>query len=376
MCGIGTITLSKTAAPDLDLEAAAAVLLEVLQARGEDASGLLTISAGGGIDVQKAVCDARTFNRYRRPVQRGTRALAVHTRFATQGPAAFNRNNHPVACGPALVVHNGVIWENEKRQPGQPEVDTYVLAIEAKKHALRKKGESAQRHGERVAAALSECDGSAAVGVAFRSQPFLVTARLYGSPLYVAEAEGVRIAASMRDAVEDAFYALGIDVPTTISTTMRTVKKAKRGRPAKTVAVETAVPAIDYAPEGYVAVWNAGTHTAGTIALDYTYSQTTGGYSYAQHYTYPKPRGADRDSTYGGIAARLLESGNAERCELCDTWSDGTLPVLWGMRCCDECAAAMRVEGAGDDPDTEDAATDNGAAWEAEDVGGVVRHEG
>lgn len=362
MCGIGTITLGKTARPDLNMDAACSAMLDVLQARGEDATGMLTLSAGGRVDVQKAVCDARTFNRYRRPVEAGTRALAVHTRFATQGPAAFNRNNHPVASGPALVVHNGVIWEHEKRSPGQPEVDTFVLAQAAALHAVRKPGESAQEHAERVAKALADEDGSAAVGVAFRSQPFLITARLYGSPLYVGEAEGVVISASMREAVEDGFFALGIDPPTRQEQSTKTVRKAKRGRPAKTKTVTYTALAIDHVAEGYVGCWNAGTHTVGRITLPYTYSAQSGGYSYAKPYlsgtVYPSS-----DHTYASIAERMIETGQAERCELCDEWQDGALATRWGMRVCEECMTAMEVEGAKPDADdaTDESATDNGA---------------
>jgi hypothetical protein len=206
------------------------------------------------------------FNKYRLPVDAGTRALVVHTRFATQGSEAFNRNNHPVAHGRALVCHNGVLWERAPRPLGAAEVDTWVLAHSASECETRQKGETAQAHAERIALALAQHEGSAAVAVAYRGVPFLVSARLEGSPLWQAEAQGVRVCASTRDAVEDTFATLGIPLPVKQWQT-QTAGKKRRGRKAKRQMVTHTQPMVYSMREGDVCVWHSGTHTSGHVAL-------------------------------------------------------------------------------------------------------------
>lgn len=347
MCGIGTITLGKSAPLGLDLDAAVAAMLLDLDHRGGDATGLLTISAGGRIDIQKAVCDAKEFGEYRSPVPANTRALAVHTRFATQGPQSFNRNNHPIICGQAYVMHNGIIWDAHlKRTPGQPEVDTYALAVVADAVGRRRKGETAQSHGERIAAALADEEGSAAVAVALRSQPFLVTARLAHSPLYVAEMRGVRIAASTETAVSEGFYALGIEL------VGREVKKSngKKGRKYKTWTEWT--EDIDYAPEGAVYSWDAGMHGEGRITLpDHLRpNHLHASQSFARPYAYSESEG-HWDTRYEDIAAHLLAKPSEDidwaRCETCDTYAPSDeLRTRWAMRVCGDCEAAFAASGA------------------------------
>lgn len=334
-------------------------LLRSLDSRGGDACGLLTVSAGGRIDVQKAVCDAKEFNAYRNPVAPGTRALAVHTRLATQGPQSFNRNNHPVISGMAYVVHNGIVWDDQiRRKQGQPEVDTFALALAADSVSRRLKGEAPLAHAMRVAEACAELEGSHAVGVAYRSQAFLVTARLSQSPLYVGEAEGVRICASTLHAVGEAFDALGIELP------MRetTVSNGKKGKKLKTW-VEMR-ECIDWCEEGYVSCWDAGMLSSGKVDVPdhwsgYRYSDS--GYSYVKPYASGEGWSTDDVDSLDAIARRVLDANlspelrNASRsdeiewarCETCDSYHwDTNLLDRWDMRICHECEAAFVASGA------------------------------
>lgn len=343
MCGIGTITLGKTAATGLPLDKAVDAMLKDLDHRGGDATGLLTISAGGRIDVQKAVCDAAEFEAYRSPIALGTRAIAMHTRLATQGPQSFNRNNHPVISGQAYVVHNGIVWDNHlKRRPGQPEVDTFALALAADCEAKRRQSEHPQAHAERIARTLAQEDGSAAVGVAFRSQAFLVTARLAYSPLYVAEAEGVRICASSEWAVSEGFAALGI--PLNGREVQRT--NGKKGRKLKTwVEWEEDIVC---ASEGDVFAWDAGMHSAGRVAMP---KRALRAYSAAGGWSDEGYGAHDLDS----IAARVADAHSGVRdsevewgrCETCDTyhWTEN-MRQRWGMLVCQACETAFVASGA------------------------------
>lgn len=351
MCGVGTITLDKTAPLNLDLDGAASALALALDHRGGDATGLLAISADGACDVQKAVCAAEAFNRYRLPLPDATRAVVVHTRFATQGPEAFNRNNHPVRAGVAMVAHNGVIWERVRRLPGQPEVDTYVLAVAADECAVRRAHETPTEHGQRIARALASWDGSAAVAVAFEGAPFLLTAKLSGSPLYSASAGGVRVAASTRDAVADAFEALGLTLPTHTYNVTETYKK--RGK-KRTRQVQRTAERIDYCDDGACLVWYAGAHTAAAIPVPKwpTYGSAIGSYPTGS-YSYTATPTRDADRVLGAAAQALLDE-SAERCDCCDEWYDSAaLTAAFGGLVCDDCLAAMaETEATADDGST------------------------
>lgn len=349
MCGIGSITLSKTAKLNPEaLDNAVSTLLDRLDHRGGDACGLMAINAGGIIHTEKAAVIAKHFNTGRQTIPTDTRAVAVHTRMATQGHEGWMRNNHPVQAGRALVIHNGMVWDDHlTRSPGDPEVDTFALAVAASETAKRAAKETIQAHAERICLALAEEEGSAAVQIAYHGTPGLISARLSGSPLYSAEAEGVRVSASTIDAVGSTFKALGIDLPQE-KYTYQVTKKNKRGKTV-TNAHQGTRDATTCHAEGDVLVWHAGTHTSGHIEIPQSIR-----YSYATPY-----RGAWSGADYASIADRLLASGPPAdegsddrtddpataweadwmRCDCCDDWThiDDTTEA-YGGRICDECS--------------------------------------
>lgn len=358
MCGIGSITTTKNASPSTlaRLDAAAGILLLALDHRGGDACGILTIRADGRCHTIKAPTDAPRFNAGRGQIPAGTRAVAVHTRFATSGEPHWNRNNHPVACEGALVLHNGVIYDHRTPatiQHPEPEVDTYLLAQAAASAATRRKGETVQQHAERVALAMAQEDGSAAVLVAFKGTPTLIAAALSDSPLYHAEAEGVRITASTREAVQRTFAALNITLPIVPYSYEKTIRKAKKGRPAVKQTVQSSREAITYALSGEVMTWHAGTHTAGRIAIPERYhgarTWQSSGLKSLTPGSYVTPKGDDHwDNFYGDnykqIAERLLNA-DLERCDICDDWTDATdLKLAFGGHICSECLAEIQAD--------------------------------
>lgn len=353
MCGIGSITTSKTASPSVlaRLDHAASTLLRELDHRGGDACGILTIRADGRCHTIKAPCDADTFNKGRGRIPEGTRAIAVHTRFATSGEPCWNRNNHPVTAGKALVLHNGVIWDyrNPNTTPHpEPEVDTYLLAKAAATTSDRLTHESAQQHAERAALAMAQEEGSAAVLLAYRGHPFLASIALNGSPLHHAKHKGIRVTASTHDAVRKTFDALGITLPTIPYSYTKTIKKAKRGKPARTQLIHSTRSAITYANEGDVITWNAGQHTNGHIELPQHYAplkpwqhngiSETGSYLPAHD-----DQGAWHDNRISDIAAKMLDA-NTFRCELCDDATITKLTPAYGLLCCDACLTSMDAD--------------------------------
>lgn len=353
MCGIGSITLSKTAKLDpTALDHAASVLLDALDHRGGDACGLMTISADGVVTTEKGAMRSKHFNDGRQPIPAGTRAIGVHTRMATQGHEGWMRNNHPVESGRALVIHNGMVFDDHlQRSPGDPEVDTFALAVAAAETAKRSPKETVQAHAERIAAALAEEEGSAAVLVAYHGTPGLISARLSGSPLYSAQSAGVRITASTSGAVVETFAALGLPLPSE-DYTYEVTKKNKLGRTVTNLHHGTRQRTTMHA-EGDVLTWYAGEHTAGAIELPARWSYAR---PYGQSY-----QGAWSGEDYGKLAERLLTSGSTDddtntnnasaweadwiRCDCCDDWHhiDDTVEA-YGGRLCDDCAAAILDE--------------------------------
>lgn len=354
MCGIGSITLAKNASPKLlpRLDYATTVLLNALDHRGGDACGVLSIRHDGRCHVVKAPLDSKAFNEGRGTIPTGTRAVAVHTRFATSGSPGWNRNNHPVTCDSTYVLHNGVIWDWRQHGTiphGTPEVDTYLLAKAAASARQRTKGETIHAHAERVILAAAQEEGSAAVLIAFKGTPTLISAAIDGSPLYAAETAGVRITASTYDAVRKTADALGLTLPIVPYTYSKTIKKAKKGRPARTELVHSTRQDIQALKDGDVLVWHAGTHTNSHIELPqhtryvpaWQHSSLNApGAAYAPNdFAWSDPDGDD--ATYGAIANRLLnqnEDAKWHRCDVCDDWShEDDCHHAYGGLICPDC---------------------------------------
>src|SRR4029077_17699174 len=105
----------------------------------------------------------------------------AHTRWATQGLAAFMENNHPIRRGPFYVIHNGHVSNDRElfklagREPFA-QVDTEAIpAIIAHLGSLSRVGE-----------AMELIEGAAAIAVVEEKAPGeLVLARGYSSPLNV-----------------------------------------------------------------------------------------------------------------------------------------------------------------------------------------------
>lgn len=357
MCGLGSITFDKTVGQTVAgrLDLAVSALLKALDHRGGDACGIMAVNSLGRVHTQKAPCNAKVFDEGRNHIPRDTRAVAIHTRMATQGHEAWNRNNHPVRSKTTHVMHNGMVWDDHlKRQHGQPEVDTYAIAVLASDVAGA--DVPGQRHAEDLAHAIADLDGSMAVIVAEEGAPFLATMRIDGSPLYTLTSQGVRISASTAQACRAAADVLEIPVPFESYTYTITKKHGKKKNKNGTR------PAIGLEPEGYVAAWCAGTHTEAVVDFPVRYRAA------AKRYTSMTPYGGrngvsewsddelygigqrpsgnwdpidtyddENNARYQNIARKLLDAGDDfEHCELCDEMTDDC--ERWhGASACRDC---------------------------------------
>jgi len=106
-------------------------LLKGLETRGQDATGFAYFTNKNY--VIKGNYTASKFLKKREVkrqlVEAGKARWALfHTRAATNGTAANNRNNHPIWSKEGLIIHNGIIWTSEKLQK-QGDTDTEELLL-------------------------------------------------------------------------------------------------------------------------------------------------------------------------------------------------------------------------------------------------------
>lgn len=156
-------------------------LLDGIENRGRDATGVAWFGRGGGLVIDKTNITATQYIRRGMRMSDDTSTAVLHTRLATTGSPADNRNNHPIPSGTrgkrVVLTHNG--WVNNDgaltktyRLDRRAEVDSEVIAA-----LLAKFGDDYDQLGALV-------NGNYALGYLREDQPgtlFLV--RGHSSPL-------------------------------------------------------------------------------------------------------------------------------------------------------------------------------------------------
>lgn len=196
MCGIGGAWL-RDPSMRVNMDGLRDTLALELMSRGRHATGFVALDDDGVAEWQKAACSATEFVRECRPVPSSTRALLVHTRFATQGSAAFIENNHPIRRGPFFIIHNGhvsndseIFRKADRNRFGR--VDSEAIAAR-----LSSLGDLSLLHE-----VMAEIEGAAAVAaVDERDSSRFVVARGSSSPLYIYNGAKIVMFASTQDAL-------------------------------------------------------------------------------------------------------------------------------------------------------------------------------
>jgi glucosamine 6-phosphate synthetase-like amidotransferase/phosphosugar isomerase protein len=111
MCGIAGASLNPT--EPIDATALATQMLLGIEDRGRHATGTAWLSDDGQTWVSKAAIPASTYVQGEH-VPATAPTFIGHTRWATQGKAANNDNNHPVDVGGIVGIHNGVIYNDDE----------------------------------------------------------------------------------------------------------------------------------------------------------------------------------------------------------------------------------------------------------------------
>lgn len=177
MCGIGGFSLSTDS--KINPRVLSNALLTVLEDRGYMASGFAFHTSDGISGSFKSDKPGSSLSLKAMPKTADT--VIVHTRLATHGSTADNRNNHPVKSpdDSIALVHNGVIYNHDivrtQLKHKLPPVDTSVIP------ALLQDGGLSR---------LDALDGDAAIAWLDRKDHGrLHLARLEHSPLVVCQLE-------------------------------------------------------------------------------------------------------------------------------------------------------------------------------------------
>jgi glucosamine--fructose-6-phosphate aminotransferase (isomerizing) len=181
--------------------------LRRLEYRGYDSAGI-AIHGQGDFHITRSVgrIDALVRQLGVDPVD-GTTGLG-HTRWATHGPATEeNAHPHLGGDGEVILVHNGVIEnfqtiKNELLEKGyqfQSATDSEVVAhliAEGLKVTPSTPEEPTLQYAQAVQWAVAQLRGTYGLVVAFRSQPNLLIAARFGSPLVLGVGNGEYFVAS------------------------------------------------------------------------------------------------------------------------------------------------------------------------------------
>src|SRR5690349_4993815 len=125
MCGIfGIIVERKKFTPQKTITRAIDMLFALSESRGKEASGI-ALSIGGKTHILKSPTRGTALIKtaqmktlmdkiYRSESIDFPLAMIGHTRLATNGAWADNNNNQPISGNHAVIVHNGIIVNEEK----------------------------------------------------------------------------------------------------------------------------------------------------------------------------------------------------------------------------------------------------------------------
>lgn len=225
MCGIAGFFLREEA----DSNAIAAVMLDRIEHRGKDATGiawwglsaedgtLAPITEGVGKPTvwhQKAPVPARQFVKSM-AIPTDAKIALMHTRASTQGSPQVNDNNHPIVVADTIIgVHNGMIrndaelWESIGKDLRAAEVDSEVIF--GALYALVQGQQGEKKYGD----TLRRLEGGAAVAwMDTREVNRLNIARVKNSPLIIGWTEaGSMFFGSTKVTVEAAAKAGGLEL--------------------------------------------------------------------------------------------------------------------------------------------------------------------
>lgn len=211
MCGIAGASLSpneKVNTTKLSNE-----LLLGIEERGRHATGVAWNDATGELWISKAAIAASDYVETS-SVPQDARNFIAHTRWATQGAASNNANNHPIDVGGIVGIHNGCIYNDddlfeligsEKRLAEVDSEAIFALLL----HSGLTPGESFEFLKGSAAVSWYETDNSDKIHLArISSSPVVIAYTEAGSLLFASTERAIRRAANATGLVITHVYSL------------------------------------------------------------------------------------------------------------------------------------------------------------------------
>jgi asparagine synthetase B (glutamine-hydrolysing) len=273
MCGIAGFYLTPKDAESIRSSTLAKCLLSGINPRGGDATGAAWFDSADRLHHHTVTGPYKAFRRaYRRPAQDAHLAL-LHTRFATQGSEHRQVNNHPLASGDLVLVHNGHISNDDEvfaasHIARRGEVDSEAI-LAALRHGLKL--------GRSVTDSLEVPSGGMATAWLDRNDPHVLNlARGKSSPLAICQLAGGSIVFASTMAILKA--ALGNVIDTKADNLWW--YEAPEGMYLR-FDHGLLTDAQDFKPNDEFAWWKAYARTAGAVAVKYagrtvsTYRETS-----------------------------------------------------------------------------------------------------
>ena len=200
MCGIAAISIPMDAR--VNARELTHALLTEIESRGTHASGFAYYGADGSFGVYKNNKPGSQLPLSELP--RDAKTVIIHTRYATQGPATDNRNNHPVMStdNNIALVHNGVI-SNDYSLRGE-------LGITAEEHGLVDSLVIPSLIAQQGVSSLTQLSGYAAIAwINATENGELHIAKLKNSPVsYTWTTDGAFVMASTSGLLEMALISI------------------------------------------------------------------------------------------------------------------------------------------------------------------------
>lgn len=200
MCGIAGYCLNANDKERVNINDLVSIMLLDIEHRGKHATGTAWLDRlNGKRCVSKAPIKASEFIMGTTDLCNGATTAILHTRFATQGSATNNNNNHPILRGNVVLTHNGHVSNDDAlfKRLGVPrvaQVDSEALCA----LVAFSDGKPAEY--------LKQVQGTAAIAWLVQGKKdTLHLARLNGSPLWLGQSKsGSLFYGSTRDTVENA----------------------------------------------------------------------------------------------------------------------------------------------------------------------------
>lgn len=190
-------------------------LLLGIEHRGRDATGAAWRLDTGGFQVQKKDIDATAFVAGM-SVPRKAQNVLLHTRFATQGDPRDKANNHPIATGGIVGVHNGMVYNDHSLFHRLGKDVTRIGEVDSEAIFATLAFGNNLPGVDSAEDALAEIGGPAAVAWLDSEEDVetMHIARICSSPVWLGQTpEGSLLFASTRDALIKAAHASGLTLP-------------------------------------------------------------------------------------------------------------------------------------------------------------------